>query len=335
MEIELKMPDLATTDTAMRVEGWLVEIGQPVKRGQALLEVETDKAVMEVEAIATGVLKAVHVQPDDEVTAGQTIATLEVESEKTAPTATSGPVVAGTAESKGGMFARNRAQAAKSTGDDETQTVPLSTNQRTVGRRMQQSKQTIPHFYLQASASAESLLARRRNTAPSPIIWDAFFANAAAKALRKFERLCLRYENDGLVPSETDAVGVAVDLDGELFVIPLTGPADKTPEQLSVEIRTAVEKLRAGDPEARGLQPANLTITNLGSTGVETFTAIVNPPEAAILAIGKVAPVAVVLDGVVIPQNRVSLTLSVDHRVVNGKYAAEFLRMIVDEIESL
>jgi pyruvate dehydrogenase E2 component (dihydrolipoamide acetyltransferase) len=200
---------------------------------------------------------------------------------------------------------------------------------------MQESKQAIPHFYLQTSANAEPLIERRRVDADSKIVWDAFFVHAAAKALGRFERMGLRFENDRLNPSGTDSIGVAVDIEGELFVISLAGPNKKSLESLSVEIRNSVEKMRSGEPAARRLQPAALTITNLGSTGIESFTAIVNPPEAAILAIGKIAPVAVVADGKVVPQNRVSLTLSVDHRVVNGKYAAEFLQAIVDELESL
>jgi pyruvate dehydrogenase E2 component (dihydrolipoamide acetyltransferase) len=145
----------------------------------------------------------------------------------------------------------------------------------------------------------------------------------------------LRFENDRLVPAASDAVGVAVDHNGELYVIALTSPATKSPEQISDEIRATVDRLRAGEPDARRLHPAAMTVTNLGAANVETFTAIVNPPEAAILAIGKVAPAAVVQDGKVVPQHRVSLTLSVDHRVVNGKYAAEFLGAIVQELETL
>ena len=335
MEIELRMPDLATTDSAMKVVRWLVEVGQPVKRGQPLLEVETDKAAMEVEAIATGRLHAIHVQPGDAVTAAQPIATLEAEDGPVVRSAATGPALAAKSERKAGMFAKNQAATTKPPAGAVRSPIPLSPAQRTVARRMQESKQTVPHFYLQTSANVESLLVRRKAVAPPPLIWDAFFVHAAGKALRKYERMCHRFESDRLLPSQTDAVGVAVDHGGELYVVPLTGPAEKTPEQLSDEIRAAVTKLQAGDPAARSVRPANLTVTNLGMTGVETFTAIVNPPEAAILAIGKIAPVPVVKGGEIVPQHRVSLTLSVDHRVVDGKYAAEFLRAIVSELESL
>jgi pyruvate dehydrogenase E2 component (dihydrolipoamide acetyltransferase) len=335
MDIELRMPDLATTDSPMRVVRWLKVIGQMVRRGEGILEVETDKATMELEAIASGTLKTVHVQPEDSVDVGQLVATLEGEGKLAVPSVQ--PVVNEEAGSKarGGMFAKNRAAASQPAESADATSIQLSLTQRSVARRMQESKQSIPHFYLQTSANAEPLITRRRAAAESKIVWDAFFVHAAAKALSRFGRMSFRLENDRLNPSGTDSIGVAVDIDGELFVISLPGPNDKSPEVLSTEIRDSIEKLISGDPTARRLQPARLTITNLGSTGIESFTAIVNPPEAAILAIGKVAPVAVVIDGKVVPQNRVSLTLSVDHRIVNGKYAAEFLQAIVDELESL
>lgn len=328
MDIELKMPDLATTDSSMKVVRWLIDVGQPVKRGQALLEVETDKALMEVEAVASGRLGAVHVQPGDVVDAAQLIATIQIDEAPVAPAR------------REGMFARNRTDAAKpEAAKAETETrepgTPLSATQQAVARRLLESKRTVPHFYLQTSANAEPIVARRQAAGRAEaLVWDAWFVHAAAKALGRFERMGWRYDNDRLRPSEADAIGVAVDHGGELFVISLGEPARKTPAALSDEIRAAVGKLRAGDPEARRLKPAKLTVTNLGATGIESFAAIVNPPESAILAIGRIAPVAVVAEGKVVPQQRVSLGLSVDHRAVNGKYAAEFLQAIVQEIES-
>lgn len=110
-------------------------------------------------------------------------------------------------------------------------------------------------------------------------------------------------------------------------------PVTKSVEALSQDLRAAVEALRAGNPEARRLRPGRITLSNLSSTGVERFTAIVNPPEAAILAIGAIRPVVVPRgDGVAVEQ-RVALTLSVDHRVVSGRYAAEFLAAIVEALE--
>ena len=330
------MPDLSTADAEIKVVNWLFEVGQSVRRGEPLLEVETDKATMEVECLVTGVLKEVRAAPDEEVAAGQVIAVLEVEpgtyiaevkiaEEQPAPpqkhpAAKPQPILTTASPKKvGGMFARNRRAA----------------GQRIVGRRMQQSKQTVPHFYLQTSANAEGMIARRNALPAKKIVWDAFFVHAVARALREFEGMCYTYSDDQLVPQQTDAVGVSVDLDGELYVVPVASPAGKTPEEISDEIRAMVRRLRDGDPEARRIRPANITVTNLGSANVESFTAIINPPESAILAVGRIAPQAAVDKGELIVQNRVSLTLSVDHRIVNGRYAADFLGRIVEELESL
>ena len=199
---------------------------------------------------------------------------------------------------------------------------------------MQASKQTVPHFYLQTSVNADAMAARRA-ASDKKIAWDAFFVRAAAVALGKFERMGTSFDSDHLVPRGTDAVGVAVDVEGDLFVVPIAGAAAKSVEQVSEEIRAAVEKIRAGDPQARSLRPANLTVTNLGVANVETFVPIINPPESCILAVGKVAPAAMVADdGRIVAGSRVSVTLAVDHRVTSGRYAAGFLGAIVEELES-
>lgn len=123
----MKMPDLSTADSTVQIVQWLVEAGQPIQRGQPLLEIETDKAVMEVESFLTGILKEVHAQPEEEVDVGQIIATIEVETParnpapskptghappQTAPTEKPAPPATAASPRTGGMFARNR-QAAR------------------------------------------------------------------------------------------------------------------------------------------------------------------------------------------------------------------------------
>ncbi len=346
----MKMPDLSTTGAEVKVTKWLVEIGQPVRRGQPLLEIETDKATMEVESVATGTVKAVRAQPGDQVAAGQVIVVIEAEGRaggeadsaaaETArtPAGAEQPAMqlatppSGQKAKPGSLFARNRRRSQEGAGG---QPLPTSVAQRTVARRMQESKRTIPHFYLHTSANAEPMMARREAARPNRLVWDAFFVYAAGRSLQRFERMCCRFEDDRLVPQGTDAVGVAIEVEGDLFVTPVAGPGSKSPEQISDEIAAAAGRLQSGDAEAKRIRPACLTVTNLGASGVESFAAIVTPPESCVLAIGRVAPAAVAENGTVGIQNRVSLTLSVDHRVVNGRYAADFLGDIVQELEGL
>jgi pyruvate dehydrogenase E2 component (dihydrolipoamide acetyltransferase) len=273
--------------------------------------------------------------------------------DSSSPFSASAPAQEASAPARTGMFARNRQKAAQepaapipaASRAQETrptlasqplspETFPQSIAQRVVAQRMLESKQTIPHFYLQTSANAGPAARRRNGAVLEKPIWDAFFVSAAGKALKKYPRLCASFIEGQLKPPAVDSIGVAVDLDGDLFVCPVAGPASKTPEVISSEIASWIQRLRQGDPLTRRIQPGNLTVTNLGAAGVESFTAVINPPEAAILAVGKVSAEVVAVDGQVIIQDRVTLTLSVDHRVVNGRYAAEFLAEIVREFES-
>lgn len=341
----IKMPDLATTGSAVRILRWLVKPGEAVTRGQPLLEVETDKAAMEVESIVTGTLVSTHFAEGDEVSAGAVMAVVNAASPAApspgrvpAPAQAAAPVSASPkpANAPTGMFARNRAKAAAQTPPAAAGTPrpTLSPAQQVAARRLQQSKQTIPHFYLQLGANAGSMLAQRQAALPEKPVWDAFFVRAVAVALQQYDRFCYRFEDGALVPQASDSVGVAVDMADDLRVIYIAGAATRTVAQISAEIRAAAEKLRRGEPLPQASQSGGaVTVTNLGATGVEAFGAIINPPEAAILAIGAVAQQLVPVDGQAVVQHRVQLTLSADHRVVNGKYAAGFLAAIVREIE--
>jgi pyruvate dehydrogenase E2 component (dihydrolipoamide acetyltransferase) len=330
MPHEMKMPDLATTGSPVRVLAWRKQPGDAIKAGEILLEIETDKAAMEVEATVSGTLLAQRIAPGAEALAGDVIADIGLAGETPA------------APPPRGLFARNRAAAAvpapartpAPTPAPAANGIPLSPAQRTAARRLQESKQAVPHFYLETSANAAAMIARRTAALPEKLAWDAFFVRASARALQRFERLAFRFADDRLVPLDADSLGVAVDLDGELFVVPVAAPATKSVEAISREIRAATEALRTGAPEARRLQPGRMTISNLGGTGVTGFTAIINPPEAAILAIGRIHPVVVPKGAGFVVEQRVNLTLSVDHRVVNGRYAADFLSAIVQELES-
>ncbi len=376
---ELKMPDLATTGGPVKILRWFVQTGAVIARGENILEVETDKAAMEVECTAAGTLKEILVQEGDSVDAGTVIGVVESSSGAdsnvaAAPKAPTGgspsPVAAssgaaGPKEKKaGGMFARNRAAAAaKSETPNPSEPVRVPANpqsafpasgsgsptfaapgtvrkvsiaRKTAARRLQQSKQIIPHFYLQTSANAEPMIARRHAALPHKLAWDAFFVKAIQSAITRFDQMACRWEDEQLVQQGTDTIGVAADIEGDLFVVPVDSPGTKSIEDISRDIRDRVSALRSGDPLARVMKPGMMTVTNLGACNVETFTAIVNPPESAILAIGKIRPVVIAVSETAFAiQHRVNLSLSIDHRVANGKYAAEFLGAIVEEIENL
>jgi pyruvate dehydrogenase E2 component (dihydrolipoamide acetyltransferase) len=326
MRFEMKMPDLAATESEIRIVRWLVELGGRVKRGQPLVEVETDKATMEVESVASGVLAEAVAAVNESISVGQVIAVLEVEQSAGAGGARGAPA-------PGGMFARNRAAAVAA--ETPKKGVLLTLAQRVAGKRLQESKQTIPHFYLQRSVNATAIIARRQAAEPARLAWDAFFVLALARAIARFDRFGCRLDGDELVPIPGDAIGVATDYQNELYVLPIASPAAKSVEQISAALRQQVERLRGGDPEARRIRPVLMTVTNLGVCDVDGFLPIISPPEAAILGVGRVRPTPVVLaDGQIGVEPRCLVTLSVDHRIASGRYAAEFLGQIVRELES-
>ena len=321
----MKMPDLSTTDSAIKLVRWLVQPGQSVKRGQSLCEIETDKAASELESIVAGVLKEIRARPGDMVLVGQEIAVFETET----PLSPTQPAPA--AATKGpGLFARNRGAAPV---PGLSSSIVLSQSQQTLGGRLQASKQNIPHCYFQASANAEPMI-RRRVAASTKPVWEAFFVSAIGKVLKDFERIRWRFSAEGVTTTPSSDIGVAVEVLGDLFVAAVASSPGRSVEEISHDIRARAREIQEGTGDARGIRPAAITITNLGPTAVESFAAIINPPEVAILAIGKIGPVPVVQNGAVLIQNRVALTLSADHRVINGKYGADFLGAIIREIES-
>src|SRR4051794_2074383 len=183
MDVAMKMPDLATTGSPMKVIRWLVDPGQSVRRGDPLLEVETDKAVLQVESVLSGRLSSVSAREGDEVEAGETIAIFETDQALPVRVQETSPAPSGTdpgllpslgrqptgAGGRTSFFARNRQarsrggkSPAKPDAGDRQRTIDLTVPQRVAARRMVQSKQSIPHFYLQTSASAEAMVARRQ-----------------------------------------------------------------------------------------------------------------------------------------------------------------------------
>lgn len=355
MLVEMKMPDLATTESPITIVRWLVETGQKVRRGQPLVEVETDKATMEAESIASGILKSVAVEPGAQVDVGDLIATIEdgrsedkkpanspAEHDAAPSNGVAAPPTRASAQDAprrpGGMFARNRQQRAGDASSQEQTTstadvVALSPTQRTAARRLQASKQTVPHFYLQTSIDADALVNSRNGaTEPKPA-WDAFLIWAAARALASFPRMAMRWQDDALAVPDKQDINVAVDHDGDLFVVPIHQPAGKTVNQISEQLRDVVRRLREGDTQVRRVEPACMTITNLGMCNVESFVPIINAPETTILAAGKIMRQPVVQENRIEIHSCWNLTLAVDHRVVNGKYAGQFLGRIAELLE--
>lgn len=213
--------------------------------------------------------------------------------------------------------------------DDES--VPLTTIRRVTARRLTESA-AVPHFYLTSVVDTERLLAFRAevnaalaDTGGKASVTD-LLVRACAVALRAHPQLNASWGGDTIVRHRRIHIGVAVATDAGL-IVPVIRDADrKTVREIAAEARSLAERAHAGTLTPPEFTGGTFTISNLGMYAVDHFTAIINPPEAAILAVGAAAPTPVIRDGEVVVGSILKLTLSVDHRVVDGAPAADFLR---------
>jgi pyruvate dehydrogenase E2 component (dihydrolipoamide acetyltransferase) len=207
---------------------------------------------------------------------------------------------------------------------------PLSRMRRAIGERMARSVREQPQFSISRDVDMSAANEARRNAGAS--YTDAIVA-ACAKALRDHSRLRARIESDALVTPDSINIGIAVALDDGLLVPVLRDADRKDLARLAREREELERAAQAGRLHADTAGGAVLTVSNLGMLGVDRFTAIVNPPETAILAVGRVADRVVAREGRPAVRPLATLTLSVDHRVADGATAARFLSDVAERLE--
>lgn len=210
---------------------------------------------------------------------------------------------------------------------------PLSRMRRLIAERTTLTKQTVPHFYVTMDIDmTEAMALRERLNAALPeatpkISVNDLVTKACALALARYPQVNALYQNDRLYTQQEIHIGIAVALPDGLIVPVLRHCERKTLRQIAVETRQLVEKARAGRLSADEYTGATFSISNLGMYGVDDFIAIINPPAVAILAVGAVQKQPVVLeDDSIAVRLRMKVTLSADHRALDGAVAAEFLR---------
>jgi pyruvate dehydrogenase E2 component (dihydrolipoamide acetyltransferase) len=226
------------------------------------------------------------------------------------------------------------------TGKGETSTQDLTRLQQTVARRMAESKATAPDFVLNIDVDMEEAVDLRKRLKaaaaegqPVPSFND-FVVKASALALLDFPRANGAYRDGKFELYSRVNVGVAV-AGQDALVVPTVFDADrKSLGQISKDTRALAERVRAGAITPPELSSGTFTVSNLGMFGIQSFVAVINPPQAAILAVGAMQPTPVVRDGEVVVRNIMRLTLSCDHRILYGADAAEFLGRIRERLEN-
>jgi pyruvate dehydrogenase E2 component (dihydrolipoamide acetyltransferase) len=419
------MPKLGDTMEEGKLLSWSKQVGDPVKKGESLGEIETEKTNIELESFFEGVLRKMLIEPGATVAVGTPIALVgtatealpaEAGAEQAVPAATRQPEVAAsmasasngasangyaatavatrTAEAggrvfispiarriaaehgldlatihgsgPGGRIIRDDVQAAlaaptatpaaqpeltlpieavpavPAVSDADVEVVPLSQMRKTIAKRLQQSMQTVPHFYMTVSVDATALGELRAYVnqyaeglpEPVKITLNDLLLRGVALTLARMPEVNVSFDGERLLRKKHINLGVAVALDWGLLV-PVIHDADKRSVlDIARESRRLVEAARTNKLKADDLQGGTFSVSNAGMFGVESFTAVINPPEAAILAVGAATPTPVVQDGQVVVRDVMKLTLSSDHRVLDGAVSARFLQELKRLLEA-
>lgn len=214
----------------------------------------------------------------------------------------------------------------------------LTPMRRVISQRLQESKTYIPHFYVQQTINAEALVAFREQLKhlEYTISYNDCVVKACALALREHPVVNSGFNasNNTLIRFQTIDISVAVSIPGGL-ITPIVRFADyKELQDISSEIKELAKRAKAGKLEAHEYQGGSFSISNLGMYGTTSFQAIINPPQAAILAVGGILDTPVVKNGAIVPGKTMNVTLSVDHRVVDGVAAAEYLKTVQKYLEN-
>ncbi len=401
------MPALGVAQEVGTLLRWLKAEGEPVAQGEPLMEIETDKATVEIEAPASGILTAVSARSGDRVPVGDRIAVILAPGEAMARQVSSiipaprdkavdppsRPVPEAVANSRipgedqqmsvmkpagaGAVSRPSRIPAspaarriARKRGIDladlegsgpagailardvraaspgapsrvkaapEATIRPLSTIRRIVAERMAQSKQTAPHFYLSVDVDMTAVIRQRAawpsgGAARKPSHND-FILCVCARALKDFPSLNASFTGNGIQLYRDIHVGFAVALDDGL-VVPVIHNADRlTLAELAERSRSVVAKARNKKLLPLDYEGGTFTLSNLGMYGIDRFVAIINPPQAAILAVGQIQERVVARNGMFAIRSMMSITLSADHRAVDGAIGARFLQRIKADLE--
>ena len=361
MAVSVVMPALEMAQETGKLVSWLKREGEPVKKGEMLLEVETDKAVVEVEAAGDGILAGITAKPGDVVQVGRTIAWL-VQPGESAPTAAAPDVPTGHAR-----LSPKARRLAQEHGVDTTRVKgsgpggevladdilaaagrlkPAPTPERsdvgapsgpkrvtTIGRLMAErtthSWTTVPHFFVTRDIDAGGVRHAREGL---NVTHTDLLVAIVARTLKQHPRLNASWSAEGIVSHEDVNIGLAIAVDNAVVTAVLPRADRATVADIALRRRDLTERARAGRLQPADITGATFTISNLGMFEVDAFTAIIVPPQAAILAVGAITDRVVAADGKPSVRPMMTLTLSCDHRVVDGVRAAEFMRDLVAAI---
>jgi len=218
------------------------------------------------------------------------------------------------------------------------ETVKLTKLRQAIGRRLVEAKQQVPHFYVTHEYKMEAVMAMRKQIngmlpEGEKLSVNDFLVKAVALALREYPNLNASLDGDKVIRHGAVNVGNAVAVENGLLTVVSKNADQKSLRQISIEVKSMAGRVREGKVKSEDIEGSTFSISNLGMYDVEHFIAIINPPEAAILAVGSALEVPVVEDGEIKPGWRMKATISVDHRVSDGAEAAQFMQALAKYLE--
>ena len=406
MATTVHMEALSPTMEEGRLVKWTKKEGDPVKTGETLAEVETDKAVMELVARADGTLVKVLVPEGKTVPVGDPVAYIGAPGEKVGDGGPAVPAAAGKGIGEGGRglpappptpapapqttVADERVKAsplakriARETGVDlklvsgsgpggrvvkrdleggspappapiphppspipvavrsgaAYEDVPLTQIRKTIARRLVTSLGPIPHFFLTTEVdmerAADARAALNKDLGDQgKVSFNDIIVKATALALARHRACNAWFQEDHIRYWNEVHLGMAVAVEDGLITPVIRHADQKTMSQISVEARALADRARRRQLKPDEYTGATFSVSNLGMFDIDQFTAVINPPEAGILAVGTVVEKPVVLEGQVVPRRRLRLTMSCDHRVIDGATGAVFLKTLKQMLEN-
>ena len=396
----VKMPKLSDTMEEGVVSKWHKKVGDKVKSGDLLAEIETDKATMDFESFQDGVLLYIGVEegkgaPVESIlailgkegeeyksliTAASTPAVTVVEAAPAvpfvasieAPSAVATSVLSNDSRTKASPLAKKIASekgidinqvngsgdggrivkrdienfspasqtksavAYTPVGQESFTEENVSQMRKVIARRLAESKFSAPHFYLTIEIDMDNAIAARTSINAQgdvKISFNDFVVKASSMALRKHPAINSSWMGDKIRRNNHVNIGVAMAVEDGLLVPVVRFADNKSLSQISAEVKEYSAKAKSKKLQPQDWEGNTFTISNLGMYDIEEFTAIINPPDACILAVGSIKQKPVVKNGAVVPGNVMKLTLSCDHRVVDGASGAAFLKTLKEYLQ--
>lgn len=365
----VNMPKLGLQMTCGMITEWYVKEGDFIQKGAPLFGVETDKLASDVESTVSGTVLKILVPEGEEAEVmapccyiGDAKEQLE---EAAAETAEKNSRVMATPAAR--ALAKERGidlQNVKGTGpggriqkedilalgeersleekeNTESHTEPLSSMRRVIGARLSRSKQEIPHIYMEVEVDASAMVKAREVFGETAVkqngqklTYNDMVLKAAALAVAEFPAVNSRLEEGSIRYFHTVNLGMAVNAEQGLFVPVIRDAQKKSVAEISREAAKLAKRAREGKLLPEDMEGGTFTVSNMGNAGIDGFHAVINPPEAGILAVASIREKAVAVDHAVVLRPMVRICGSFDHRLMDGAYAAKFMIRVKELLEN-